>query len=298
MRASRGALTVADLTAIVVNFRTLDETRTCLTTLRKAYPRLRVIAIDNGSMDESTDFLRQLEARDDFLHVIVNETNVFHGPALDQGMRAAETDLVFLLDSDCEIRHGGFLEPLVQAFESDPLLYAIGKRGYTNRRGYGPISSREKWTYYVHPFAAVLDRRKYLTLPPFVHHGAPLYRNMWGAAKAGYHLRHVTIEDHVVHRRRATASVHGYGYGRRLRLQARMNSLDHRVRGATARLLRRELRAPELPPARTGEPPELRDYERERLRSGAASAAGEPRQRRRRASGGRRRVDDAADPAE
>ena len=146
----------------------------------------------------------------------------------------------------------------------DPLLYAIGKRGYANRWGYGPISDRERWTHYVHPFAAVVDRTKYFTLPPFVHHGAPLYRNMWGATKAGYHLRHVTIEDHVRHHRRTTASVHGYGYGPWLRLQARLNGVDHRIRAAKARLLGRELRAPALPPARTGEPPELREYERAR----------------------------------
>jgi hypothetical protein len=147
------------------------------------------------------------------------------------------------------------------------LLYAIGKRGYANRWGYGPISERERWTYYVHPFAAVIDRRKYFTLPPFVHHGAPLYRNMWGATKAGYHLRHVTIEDHVVHRRRTTASAHGYGYDRRLRAQDRLNKLDQRLRSAATRLLGRELTPPPLPPARTGEPPELREYERERAES-------------------------------
>jgi glycosyltransferase involved in cell wall biosynthesis len=255
-----------DVTTIVVNFRTLDETRTCLRTLRAAYPALRVIVIDNGSADASTEFLQTFDAGDEFARVIFNDTNIFHGPALDQGMREADTELVFLLDSDCEIRHGGFLEPLIEEFAGDPLLYAIGKRGYANRYGYGPISEGERWTYYVHPFAALIDRKKYFTLPPFVHHGAPLYRNMWAATKAGYRLRHVTIEDHVTHHRRVTARVHGYGYNRRLRLQARANALDHRIRARAARMLGRELRAPALPPARTGEPPELRDYELERAR--------------------------------
>jgi len=259
---------VDDLTAVVVNFRTLEEIRTCVTTLRRVYATLQILIIDNGSADESTDFLRWLHADDPLTTVILNEKNIFHGPALDQGMRNASTALVFLLDSDCEILHGGFLEPLVDAFADDPLLYAIGKRGYTNRWGYGPISGRERWTYYVHPFAGMFDRRKYFTLPPFVHHGAPLYRNMWGAAKAGYHLRHVPIEDYVMHRGRVTASVHGYGYDRRLRLQGRINSIDHRIRFVAARVSRRELRAPALPPARTGEPPELREHERRRRPSG------------------------------
>ena len=39
------------------------------------------------------------------------------------------------------------------------------------------MSEGQARTYYVHPFASVFDRRKYFTLPPFVHHGAPLYRN-------------------------------------------------------------------------------------------------------------------------
>ena len=267
-------LNIDDVTAIVVNFRTLAQTRTCLKTLRAAYPTLKTLVVDNGSADESTEFLRGLQTEDPFLRVIFNQTNVFHGPALDQGMHEADTDLVFLLDSDTEVLHSGFLEPLVDAFAGDPLLYAIGKRGYANRWGYGPISDRERWTYYVHPFAALVDRRKYFALPPFVHHGAPLYRNMWGATKAGYHLRHVTIEDHVTHHRRTTASVHGYGYDRRLRLQDRANALDHRIRSAAARLFGRELSPPPLPPARTGEPPELRDYERERARSAAETRAG------------------------
>ena len=247
-----------NLTAVVVNFRTLDATQTCLATLRAAYPTLRTVVVDNGSADQSTAYLRELETADERVHAIFNDENLFHGPALDQGIRAARTDFVFVLDSDCEILHGGFLEPLVDAFSEDPLLYAIGKRGYANRYGYGPISERERWTYYVHPFAAVIDRRKYLTLPPFVHHGAPAYRNMWGATKAGYNLRHVTIEDHVAHHGRTTATAHGYGYDRRLRLQARASGIDHRIRRLVARLTGRELTPPPLPPARTGEGPEVR----------------------------------------
>jgi glycosyltransferase involved in cell wall biosynthesis len=257
-------LGIDDVTTIIVNFRTLDATRTCLTTLRAAYPSLRVIVVDNGSGDGSTEFLRRLAHEDGRLCVIFNASNIFHGPALDQAMRAAETDLVFLLDSDCEILHGGFLEPLVDAFSEDPLLYAMGRRSYANRYGFRPISDRERWTYYISPFAAMIDRTKYFTLPPFVHHGAPLYRNMWGATRAGYHFRHAMIEDHVRHVGRATAGVHGYGFNRRLRLQEMANAFDRRLRRATSRLLRRELRPPERLSARTGEPPEASERERER----------------------------------
>lgn len=207
------------LAALVVNFRTLEHTRALLTTLREAYPELRVLVVDNGSADASVDFLRARAEEDPRLDVVVNEHNRFHGPALDQGMRLLTTDHVLLLDSDCEIRRGGLLEPVLEAFDADPLLYAAGKQGWTNRWGYSPVDVRQSHTAYVHPFAAVFDRRKYLTLPPFVHHGAPLYRNMWAARRAGYHLLHVPVEDHVLHHGKVTASTHGYGYDRRLRAQ-------------------------------------------------------------------------------
>lgn len=71
-----------------------------------------------------------------------------------------EMRFVLLLRSDCEVRHGGFLEPLLDAPHHDPVLCAIGKRGWPPLRewpvedevhhhgklaasthGYGPQSS-------------------------------------------------------------------------------------------------------------------------------------------------------------
>ncbi len=243
--------TIDDLTAVVVNYRTLEHTRACLDTLREHYPTLGVIVVDNGSGDASREHLVERAKDDEHLRVVLNETNVFHGPALHQGMVAASTDYVLLLDSDVTITRGGFLEPLLTRFDEDPLLYAIGKRGWADRLGYGPITRRQPHTAYVHPFAGVFDRRKYLTLPPFVHHGAPLYRNMWGARRAGYRLEHAFIEDHVVHIGKVTASVHGYGYGRRLRVQLRLHHLETRLWRRGAALTGRPLTPPPLPPDRS-----------------------------------------------
>ena len=239
---------VDDVTTVLVNYRTLEHTRTCLDTLREAYPALQVLVIDNGSQDDSTDHLRERAAADPRLELVVNAKNVFHGPALHQGMQLARTPFAFLLDSDCVIESGGFLEPLLRRFAEDPLLYAIGKKGWTNAHGYGPVSEGQRRTAYVHPFAGVFDRQKYATLPPFVHHGAPLYRNMWGAARAGYHLEHAYVEDHVRHLGKVTASVHGYGYDRALDNQLRLHQAEARVRRAAARLLRRPLVPPTLLP--------------------------------------------------
>ncbi|MBL8704260.1 MAG: glycosyltransferase, partial [Rhodospirillales bacterium] len=50
------------VTVLVPNYRTPELTRLCLRLLRKHTPpgRIRVIAIDNDSRDESLDYLRSL----------------------------------------------------------------------------------------------------------------------------------------------------------------------------------------------------------------------------------------------
>ncbi len=121
--------------------------------------------------------------------------------------------------------------------------------------GYGPVHRAQRYTAYVHPFAGLFDREKYFTLPPLVHHGAPLYRNMWGARRAGYVLRHVTIEDYVIHEGKVTARQVGYGLNRRLRAQARLHALEVRGWRAWSTLTRRPLQRPPLPPDRSAPPP-------------------------------------------
>lgn len=241
---------VDDVTVVIVNYRTLEHTRTCLDTLRAAYPVLEVCAIDNGSADASRDHLVERASVDPHLRVVLNDENVFHGPALHQGVQAATTRLVLLLDSDVVVDRGGFLEPVVDRFDADPLLYAAGHRGWTDRLGYAPISRRQPHTAYIHPFACVIDRQKYATLPPFVHHGAPLYRNMWGARRAGYSLEHVNVGDHVTHVGKVTASAHGYGYGRKLEAQWQLHRVENALWRRGARLLARDLRPPPVEPGR------------------------------------------------
>lgn len=240
---------VDDVTAVIVNYRTLEHTRTCLDTLRAAYPHLAVCVVDNGSADASLDHLVDRAASDPRLQLLRNDANVFHGPALHQGVQASTTRLVLLLDSDVVIDRGGFLEPLVARFDADGRLYAAGHRGWTDRLGYAPITRRQSHTAYIHPFACVIDRGKYATLPPFVHHGAPLYRNMWGARRAGHHLEHVHIGDHVTHVGKVTASAHGYGYDRRLEAQWQAHRIENALWRRGARLLGRELVPPPVEPS-------------------------------------------------
>jgi glycosyltransferase involved in cell wall biosynthesis len=235
---AHGAALERAVTALVVNYRTLEFTQRCVETLLAQYPSLPLMVIDNGSEDRSTAFLRDLESERDNVRVQFNERNIHHGPALDQGMRLATTPFVFTLDSDCEVLDSGFIEEMLRQF-NDPQVYAVGELRYKNRFGYTYAywyedgKDRASWIPYVHPYAMLVDRRKYFSLPPFIHHGAPCIRNMGSARSAGYSVSHFPVYDFVRHHRGGTSATHGFGIRGRLRLTAEfyLNKLYDRLLG-------------------------------------------------------------------
>ncbi len=228
---------LAQVTAVIVNYRTRDLTRRAVVTLMAHYPKLKLIVIDNGSHDVSTAYVHELGETAENVTAIFNRRNRHHGPGLDQAIRAATTDFVFTLDSDCEVRRGGFLEAMFAAF-SDPRFYAIGELRYKNRfgytHGYGEARpERSNWIPYIHPYAMMLRRQTYLELRPFIHHGAPCLKNMRDAQRRGYVVVNFWIGDYVHHYLAGTSGAHGYGIRARTRniLEARANRLYGRLTG-------------------------------------------------------------------
>jgi glycosyltransferase involved in cell wall biosynthesis len=225
------------ITVVVVNYRTLALTRTCVEGFVARYPNVSLILIDNGSGDESTEYIRKVGETLPSVKALLNPRNLYHGPALDQGVRFAETPYVFTLDSDCEIRQGGFLEKMLPYFEN-PSTYAVGELRYKNRfgftYGYGEAAQPQKAGRipYIHPYAMLLDRNKYLGLHRFIHHGAPCIRNMEDAKRAGHTVFHFQISDFVLHRMQGTSASHGYGFraAARQRIDFYLNRLNSFVK--------------------------------------------------------------------
>lgn len=183
-----------NICALVVNHKTLDLTQILVNSLAEFYPDLPILIIDNGSHDESTEWIRSQP------YHLINEINLGHGPALDQGMLAVNADLVFCLDSDCEVVKGGFLEPMIEAFEDDN-LYAIGMFHLVNKGGIDTFIQPTGEEYpYVHPSTGLYRRSMYVDLPPFRHHGSPCIDNMIEAHRRGYLIKeYLNIRDYVTH---------------------------------------------------------------------------------------------------
>lgn len=212
-------------TAVVINYQTPDLTTRAIHSLRKYYPGLSLLLIDNGSRDESRKVLETISSGNDrHLRVVFNPSNLHHGPAMDWAARTVESSYIAFLDSDCEIRQGGFLEQMVDRLEQSGDNYAIGKLTFMDNRGFDVLESTDAIRY-VRPICMVLKRGQYLTLPPFRHHGAPCLQNMKEAGRRGLVLLNFPVEDFVYHQGRGTAVRHGYGLG----WKGKLNHLLHKM---------------------------------------------------------------------
>lgn len=197
-----------DVTALTVNFRTPSLISDCVRSFHSFYPNVTHLVIDNGGCEKSLVALRKF-ARDGLITLITNKRNVGHGPALDMGFRAIQTPYVFTIDSDTRTLKGGFIEQMTSAFEDND-LFAIGWLRYTNDNGVAsPRQELKRGRPYVHPYAALWDREKYLTLDPFVHRGAPAIKTMISAVENEYHLQSFPIEKYVWHKIAGTRGMFG-----------------------------------------------------------------------------------------
>jgi len=201
------------ITAIIVNFKTEHLIETALSTLTSHYPTLPIILVDNGSNDSSTHYVARAAKKLRTVMSLLLDNNIGHGPALNTAIQSVTTPYIFIMDSDCEVLKGGFLELMFRHFQSDPNLYATGWLRIVDKQTGVPSDKKsgkgKRLMEYIHPHAMLLDREKYLKLTPFQHSGAPATDNMLSAHKAGYKLLSFPIERYVHHLVAGTRRMYG-----------------------------------------------------------------------------------------
>ncbi len=112
-------MTGRDVTAIVVAWNSAEDLPTALGSLRGVAD---TIVVDNASSDGSSERARGLGAR-----VIANAENIGFARAVTQGLQAAATPLLLLLNPDAELRPGA-LEALLRVVVADPRVAVVGPR--------------------------------------------------------------------------------------------------------------------------------------------------------------------------
>ncbi len=148
------------VSVIVLNHNGLSFLKTCFDSLLAAtYPDTELLMVDNASTDESVSFV---EKNYSAVKVIPAGGNIGYSAANNLGIREAKGSYVVLLNNDVEVTPG-WLEPLVEEFESDsrvaacqPKLlhmidrshfeYAGAAGGYMDRLGYPYLRGRVLFT--------------------------------------------------------------------------------------------------------------------------------------------------------
>lgn len=204
---------IDNVTFIIVNFKTAKLTRLAVSSLLTKY-KVSVILIDNGSQDKSSGTVKRLGDRK-CVRAILNKQNKGHGPALHQAIQLINTEFFFAMDSDCEVRKGGFLERMLKQMAANPNLYALGWRRWVDRGTGVPLewhtnhTPKKRFVAYAHPAASLYRTAFYRELSPFIHHGAPTLHNMIGAEKHGFDVAGFPIFDYIKHLEAGTRRMYG-----------------------------------------------------------------------------------------
>lgn len=116
-------------TICIANYKTLDLSRLCLRSIRKFtnYP-YEVIVVDNGSEDESLEYLGGLNwirlmersSKDD------PSGGYSHGAAMDLGLQNCNTEFFISLHSDTIVQKDNWLTDLIGYFGDDENITCVG----------------------------------------------------------------------------------------------------------------------------------------------------------------------------
>lgn len=193
------------VTAITVNYKTRDLTKAAITSLRKFYPDVRHILVDNYSRDESATMILGY-SKNPLYTVITNHTNVGHGPAMVQAIAKVETPFFFTFDSDSEMLSAGMIEAMLARMDANTKLYALGWLRYVDKFSGVPHSWHvtppplgDRFIPYVHPCAGLYRLSMYQQLPSFQHHGAPCLDNMRVAFEKKFATENFPVTSYMKH---------------------------------------------------------------------------------------------------
>jgi GT2 family glycosyltransferase len=93
---------------IIVTWNQAAYTKSCIESIfeHSDYPNLEIIVVDNGSKDNTLDYLKQVQCQRGNFGIIANEQNLGFGRANNIGIRQAKGEYIILLNNDTVVTKG------------------------------------------------------------------------------------------------------------------------------------------------------------------------------------------------
>jgi Predicted glycosyltransferases len=117
-----------DLSIIIVNYKTPQITKNCLSYLKKnlkKYPLdVEVLVVDNGSGDESVDVLKKIESQWSKMKLFVSKANLGFGKGNNLALKKAQGRYILFLNSDVYVEDVDFFD-LIKLMDFDEKIGAL-----------------------------------------------------------------------------------------------------------------------------------------------------------------------------
>lgn len=113
---------MCEVTVVIPNYNGQKYLVPCLRALYEATSaEIDVIVVDNGSKDQSVADAEELFPQ---VRYIMLDRNYGFCRAVNEGIRAADTEYVLLLNNDTEVRRG-FVERLLRTIKRNPAIFSV-----------------------------------------------------------------------------------------------------------------------------------------------------------------------------
>jgi glycosyltransferase involved in cell wall biosynthesis len=152
--------------------------------MKQDFESSEVIVIDDGSTDRSLEIVKTTMAEDPHIRILTHPQNQGLGKTLNEGIKTANGEFVFIVHQDCEIVDSNFLSKSVAALDQNPEIAAVtGRRLYQINR----LCDKEKLFMVANGHLAEVDHEEAVTEDlTFTEHKCDLFRKKLVESVGGF----------------------------------------------------------------------------------------------------------------
>ena len=110
-----------NITLIIPSYNNLKHIKNAYTSVRKHYPEVNLILMDDGSTDGTWEWLNEQIKNDLYLRIYKSEERVGHTILYDKGIEIADTEIVGILHADMLIGPG-YIENVLKHLEKGKVI--------------------------------------------------------------------------------------------------------------------------------------------------------------------------------